>query len=362
MYLLGNYIMAKTKSKVPDLSKEDTNQDPKENKKIVEKGSETKSKPRYVTVEKTEEPKIEETLQESAIPEKKESAKLEIKGDKEKSTLEPPKTDVKVTPSFSLLDADKKASDKKEETTDPEVKLPESTPKITLENSENLSTDSLDDKKVDTNDEKSDQSSKEVKKWLNETPITQDSGVEESNGVGKKIILIVVIIMLIAGALGGGFYYYKTNMQTIDEAESSDSDQIVVREADDPTSTPMPSEEEEEEVAVVLSEYSVSVLNGSGIPGEAGNVAEVLIEAGFDEPDTGNAESYDYASTQISLKADIPESVFDTISNALSSSYDVSSVPAELDDDSTYDIIVIVGANEPEAEPTATPTPEDLEE
>ncbi|MBN1168368.1 LytR C-terminal domain-containing protein [Candidatus Woesebacteria bacterium] len=353
--------MAKDKSKVPDLGKADQDEAKLKENNSQEKEEET-SKPRFVTVETSEEKPSEDTKEEIKINTQDKDKTGEEKSETE---LKPPKTDIKVTPSFSLLDSDKNRSEEQEtETvkaekpeTGPETKTEEPlTPKITLGSTPKINDPS---KEEGVFKAEGSESQKEVKKWLNETPITEDSGIQESKGVGKKIIIIVVIIMLIAGAIGGGFYYYKTNMDVQPEPEDN-TNQIVVRDVDEPEPTATPTPEVEE--VVDLTEFSVSVLNGSGVPGEAGKVNDMLVEAGFNEADTGNAESYDYGSTQISLKESVPESVFDTISAALSESYDVSSVPAELDDDSTYDIIVIVGSDEPEAEPTATPTPEELEE
>lgn len=346
-------VKDKSKPKMPDLGKEESTEESASLITDNPEKAEKEVKPRYVTVEKTDSKSDDEVL------ENKDSKEV----DEDKQDLPEIKVsdkDVKVAPSFSLLDADKITPEVKTENKEekPEEEASD-TPKITLETSLKTSSTQVDQEK-EQNEEKSEQPSKEVKKWLNDTPITEGSGIEESKGINKKVIFFVVIFMLIAGILGGGFYYYKNNMSTTTETEDENEDRITVRETSEPTVTPTSVPEVEEEID--LSKYSVSVLNGSGVPGVAGDVSDILVEAGFSDPDKGNAESYDYGSTQISMKDSVPKSVFDTINQVLSDYYDLSSVPAELDDESTYDIIIIVGADEPESEPTATPTPEDLED
>jgi len=106
------------------------------------------------------------------------------------------------------------------------------------------------------------------------------------------------------------------------------------------TPTPTPSEIMEE---LDLSEYSVSLLNGSGVPGEAGNAEELLSELEFADIKTGNAESYDYEQTEVSLKKNLPQGVYSKIEAALSETYSISLSETTLDEDSTFDIIIIVG-------------------
>ena len=93
-----------------------------------------------------------------------------------------------------------------------------------------------------------------------------------------------------------------------------------------------------------MSEYAVSILNGSGVPGEAGAIEELLTDAGFTEFETGNADSYDYLETEVSAKEDTPVVVYTAIEEALSDTYEVSKSESSLSEDSSFDVIVIVGA------------------
>lgn len=94
-----------------------------------------------------------------------------------------------------------------------------------------------------------------------------------------------------------------------------------------------------------LTQYKIQVLNGSGKAGEASIVEEILLAEGFADFTLANADNYDYQSTQISLKENIPSDIIDTIDRALNSEYQIDLETAELPADSIYDVLIIVGIN-----------------
>lgn len=170
-------------------------------------------------------------------------------------------------------------------------------------------------------------------------------------GKGKKVFIIVFIIVLILGLVAGGFYYYKTKVSGGEEGAKEGTPTPSAQE----TPTPTPSDE------VDLSEYKVSILNGSGIPGEAGKVETALKSQGFETIETGNAESYDYTDSEVSLKKDTPEAVYEAVKTAMSS-YKIVRQEGELAESSEFDVEIIVGTTKsgstptPTASPTATPS------
>ena len=173
--------------------------------------------------------------------------------------------------------------------------------------------------------------------WLNEVKAEE---IEEGSKSGKKNVFVFFLIFVFLGALvGGGFYYYKTN---IDKSLPVKIDRVgeAVTPTDDET---MPTEEPKKE-EIDASLYSINVLNGSGIPGEAGIVSDLLDSLGFEDINTGNADSYDYVETEISLKEDSPEGLYDLVKEALEESYIVSRSKTDLDENSDYDVVVIVGS------------------
>ena len=102
------------------------------------------------------------------------------------------------------------------------------------------------------------------------------------------------------------------------------------------------SKEAETKEKIDFVDYKVSILNGSGVAGEAGKVEELLKDVRFEDMDTGNADSYDYTDTEIRMKDGTPKAVYTAVKEALSDNYSVSKGDS-LNDDADYDVIVMVG-------------------
>lgn len=180
--------------------------------------------------------------------------------------------------------------------------------------------------------------------------VVTDGESEGSSGKKKAFIFILVFVLTILIA-GGGLYLY--NMMTQKQAAKQDAEKKQAAEQfqPDPTATPTPE-------ALPLADYSVEVLNGVGTAGVAGEAAALLEEAGFENIETGNADAYDYTETEVAMKANVPESVYEAIEEALSGTYQVTQVAEALSDSSDFDIQVTVGDSEAEE----TPTPTEAEE
>lgn len=96
-----------------------------------------------------------------------------------------------------------------------------------------------------------------------------------------------------------------------------------------------------------LSKYKVRVLNGNGISGGAGRVKDILAAKGFENISTGEAVSYDFAQTEVSIKQEIPDGLYNIIQNLLQTQYDVVKI-GYLTDNNRNDIIIIAGTPKPE--------------
>lgn len=291
---------------------------------------------RKATKKKPEKEKpSKDTVEEDSGEEKDEVITEEVK--EEKKDSEEASDSAKAAPeavsSFSLLDSDKSGDD----SPTAETEKPDKKEEIhTIEKGES-GTEKL-------------ASTEDVKDWLKDVKSDETDSQEETKteGKGKKIFFVILILAVFAGAVGGGIYYYQTKV-----ALKPSKPQPVVKPIVQPTNTPTPTAAEETREQINPAEYSVNVLNGSGIPGEAGTVKDLLSIQGFEDIKTGNAKTYDYESTEVSLKPDTPQAVYRSIKEALSKFYIVIISDTELDEDSPYDIVVTVGSDKA---PTPTPT------
>ncbi|MFC1710365.1 LytR C-terminal domain-containing protein [Patescibacteria group bacterium] len=212
------------------------------------------------------------------------------------------------------------------------------------------STDEKEKPTDETKEEKLEVDSKETKE--EETP-KEDKEVSEDNKENKEkeehkgpesdklpfwILFFAFLIGLTLGAgLIGGIFYYKSKVEN------------NIFEKVKPESTVTPTIEEKEDVEATaepeadLSVYKLQILNGSGIKGEASKVDALVKSAGFGSTSTGNADSYNYETTEISYKEKVTEDAIKTLKESLSD-YETKAV-GDLDEDSDYDIVIIVGSS-----------------
>lgn len=226
----------------------------------------------------------------------------------------------KTVSSFSLLDVE----DPKEEVSSEVKSAPEETTPQPVKDSTDTTAD--------------------VKKWLEDVETEGDYSKEPKSK--KKFVVGLFLLIFLMTILGGGFYYYQTNLEKSAETSvPTDSEVVSV-----PSSTPAPSE-----APVNVADYSVQILNGTGRPGEAGNVETLLLDAGFETTATGNADSSSYEETVVQMKEDTPKGVYDIILETIGASYVVEMSETSLDEESEYDVLITLGGLEPEL----TPTPEE---
>lgn len=105
----------------------------------------------------------------------------------------------------------------------------------------------------------------------------------------------------------------------------------------EPTTTPTPTPQLERE------ELRVKVLNGSGTPGKAGEVRDILRDAGYSDIVTGNADAFDYEETVIQLK-EASEEYFSLLQEDITEYAEVGDFE-ELDEDDAADAVIIIGSD-----------------
>lgn len=184
---------------------------------------------------------------------------------------------------------------------------------------------------------------------------TQDEQIsqpeEKKPLLNKKLFFIFFLVLAIGAVTIGGIVVSRKSLEKqteIPEVATIVESIITPTQSQEATQSATTSASPSEE-QVNLSDYSAQVLNGSGKVGEAGKAGDILEAEGFEGIKLGNADSYDFTDTQVSLKQGTPKFVFDAIESALKSDYAVKKVDA-LDEDSEFDVVIIVGSKESQAQ------------
>lgn len=157
--------------------------------------------------------------------------------------------------------------------------------------------------------------------------------VAESKVTIKQVLMIAIPTAIIVAALTGGILFYMNN-SSVDEDKPSKKTSSTPTAQQTSTPTPAPT--------LKRSDLLVKVLNGSGIGGKAGDAQSFLEGLGYEDIETGNASSFDYEETVVSIKED-KEEYLDMIIKDLSEEYEVSSESGTLDEDSLFDIEITIG-------------------
>lgn len=170
----------------------------------------------------------------------------------------------------------------------------------------------------------------------------EEESLEEDKKGGSlvKKILIWSGVAIVIGALLGiswklayerGVVVGETRVKEIQQKEAAVQEKIAT-----PTRT-----------EISKGNYTIEVLNGSGISGEAARVKGILEKEGFTVSSTGNADKSDFEETTISAKSSVEKEWIDLLKTALGTSVVVSE-PTSLDDTESADVIVTVGSKKAE--------------
>lgn len=183
----------------------------------------------------------------------------------------------------------------------------------------------------------------------------QEMGAEASTAKNKNSVNRTLPLLAVFSLLLLALAYLLWSKGYLSAFFSNESSEPVIPQLEEvtpaPTASPVASD-----AAVITSPtpspvdlalYRVQVLNGSGQAGEAGVVEEILLAEGFSDIDLGNADSYDYVSTEVQLAEDTPSQVYAEIERALNSDYVLSLSADRLNSNSEYDVLIIVGSESP---------------
>ncbi len=147
----------------------------------------------------------------------------------------------------------------------------------------------------------------------------------------KPIVLWAIIVLVIALAVGIGLWLFTTKSVILPS--------ITLEPTPTPTETPAPSPTPE---PPARGDVTIEVLNGGGVSGAASKMKKILEEKGYTVAKTGNTKEYTYDKTEILVKPG-KESILSLLEEDLKGEYSLGATGATLEEDSKYDVRVIVG-------------------
>lgn len=150
-------------------------------------------------------------------------------------------------------------------------------------------------------------------------------------------LLVASITFLVGLIVIAGFSYFFSS-DTKKSISLSTFTGVTATPTAEPTATPEPEK-------VDLTAYSIRVLNGSGITGEAAKVKALLEKKGFEVGSVANAATSDYTKTEISAKKNTKEEYLNELIKALQDDYSVNSVVEDAPSSQTADVVVTVGSD-----------------
>lgn len=153
-----------------------------------------------------------------------------------------------------------------------------------------------------------------------------ESGGRE--GVNKKPVIVILVLVLL---LGAGYGIYKSGVFT-------GKNEMIVPVPSGPaiTSTPTPEVKKAKK-----EDLTIKILNGTGIPGQAGTVKEALESGDFTNIETDNADTTDAADTEVALSLKVSREDQQEVKKILEALF--KKVVIKEISDSKFDIIITTG-------------------
>ncbi|MFH1186943.1 MAG: LytR C-terminal domain-containing protein [Candidatus Levyibacteriota bacterium] len=154
------------------------------------------------------------------------------------------------------------------------------------------------------------------------------------------ILFIISIIVLTLIVLGVAFFYKDSFIKSSDDSKTKSESKTV-----SPTSTnsptPIPTKTE-----IDKSKYSIKILNGSGIAGEAGRARKYLEDEGYEVSSVGNADEFDHKESILETEENIDEDFLSELKTFIAKKYALEdTVEASAD---TKNIVLIIGQTKAE--------------
>lgn len=106
--------------------------------------------------------------------------------------------------------------------------------------------------------------------------------------------------------------------------------------------TPIIKEEKPTPVPVDLSAYTIEVLNGTNVAGQAGKLKTELEASGFKVGEVGNADSDNFTKTEIAAKKSVSRAYLQKLEEILKKSYNLA--PVKQISSGAADVVVTIGS------------------
>ncbi|OGK55178.1 hypothetical protein A3H80_05040 [Candidatus Roizmanbacteria bacterium RIFCSPLOWO2_02_FULL_37_19] len=156
------------------------------------------------------------------------------------------------------------------------------------------------------------------------------SGIFSLKTLGIFMVSFVISFGIIYGLSNMGNLPFAIKLPT---QKQEVTDKPIIK----PTKTPTPTP------SIAREEVKIKVLNGSGTKGKAATVKEILLEAGYSDILTDNADSFDFETTEVQIKKD-KDVVFDFLKTDLQDYVSLKEF-STLSDEENADVIITIGAD-----------------
>ncbi len=154
---------------------------------------------------------------------------------------------------------------------------------------------------------------------------------------GRNLLWNIIYAFSIFGALCGGLFLFQIGQNPKPQQKTTDA---VVNNIPTitfaPIATPVPPKE------IDLSQYKITILNGSGKKGEAAKAKDLLEKDKFHVVSIGNADNPNFKETIIKAKKEIPVVFLEQLEKTLSSLYLVKDSVEDLGAGNP-DVSIIIG-------------------
>ena len=144
----------------------------------------------------------------------------------------------------------------------------------------------------------------------------------------KTTLMLAIILLVILLTLG---FFFRSKIKGLFGGAPSSTPSLETNETFSPSPSPAP---------LVRSDWSLEVLNGSGVSGLARGVAAEFLKLGYSVVKTGNADKQTYDKTEILVRKDFMGKV-DLIVADLRDVIKIASVAGELSEGTASARIII---------------------